>query len=237
MPSRLVVKPSAPVRQRAVIILAVILAVTALAVMFQWGRVAGGHEAREAAAMRRQLGGRLLEVEAENDALRWDLALLRASDRIDREGYSRLSERFDDLHSQIAELKEQLSFYQGIMSPADGRAGLQVQTVQAQRGTDPGQYRLRLVLVQAGRQGSRVSGNLDLAVVGDRNGENVKLGLDELGAGDDDLKYAFRYFQILEREVLLPRDVAPLQVVVTLRSSRKKEDPTTETFPWRVVAE
>lgn len=187
--------------------------------------------------MRRQLGARLLELERQNDELRWDLALLRASDRIDREGYTGLSERFDDLHSQIAELKEQLSFYQGIMSPAEGRDGLQVQTVQAQRGIEPGQFRLRLVLVQAGRQGSRVRGSVDLAVIGDRDGENVKFGLDALGAGDDDLSYAFRYFQTLERDVTLPRDVAPLQVVVTLRSSRKNADPITETFPWRVVAD
>jgi len=187
--------------------------------------------------MRGQLGARILELEAENDALRWDLALLRASGRVDREGFSRVSERFDDLHSQIAELKEQLSFYQGIMSPADGRTGLQIQTVQTHRGIDPGQYRLRLVLVQAGRQGSRIRGKVDLTLIGERGGENVKLGLDALGGGDDDLAYAFRYFQILERDVIVPRDVVPLQVVVTLHPSRKGEEPVSETFPWQVVRE
>jgi hypothetical protein len=237
MPSRLVVKPTASGRQRIVAALAIILALTALAVMYQWGRVAGGDDARESAAMRRQLGARLLDLEAENDELRWELALLRASGRIDREGFSRVSGRFDDLQSQIAELKEQLSFYQGIMSPADGRAGLQIQTVQIQRGLEPGQYRLRLVLVQAGRQGARIRGTVDLTVIGERGGESVTLELDALGAGEDDLTYAFRYFQILERDIVLAPDVAPLQVVVTLNSSRKTEEPLSETFPWQVVGD
>ncbi|MGB5621292.1 MAG: DUF6776 family protein, partial [Gammaproteobacteria bacterium] len=193
------------------------------------------HDAWAAAETRDRLAGRIRELDAENEALRWDLALLRTAGRVEQEGYQRVTGDLDDLQSQIAELKEELAFYRGIMSPADGNAGLQIQTVQISPGSERGLFRLRLVLVQAGSQSRRQKGTVQVTIEGDQGGETVRMPIAPLAEDGGDRKYSFQYFQILRQDVTLPRDFNPQLVEVVLQPSRKQDEPVTGSFPWRIV--
>ncbi len=233
MASRLVVTPRTRLNSRLALGMAAVLGMVALGGSFEWGRRAAGYHAPAAAEARDLLAARISELDKENEALRWDLALLRTTGRVEQEGYQRVTGDLDDLQSQIAELKEQLAFYRGVMSPADGSTGLQVQTVQVQPGQDDRSYQLRLVLVQAGRQSKRQKGTVHLNVVGDKAGETITLPIGAAGKDESGLKYSFQYFQILRQDVSLPGGFLPRLIEITLQPSRKSEDPVTGSFPWQ----
>lgn len=235
MSSRLVVTSRARLTSRLALGLAAVLGLIALGSAFEWGRRAAGHDAWASAETRDRLARRIAELDAENEALRWDLALLRTTGRVEQEGYERVTGDLDDLQSRIADLEKELAFYRGIMSPADGSTGLQIQTVQVSRGAERGSYRLRLVLVQAGSQNRRRKGIVEVAVVGDQGGKTTRLPVGPVAENGSGLRYSFQYFQVVRQDITLPGDFEPRQVEVTMQPSRKSEDPVTGSFPWRVT--
>ena len=60
------------------------------------------------------------------------------------------------------------------------------------------------------------------------------MSLADLAGEADDLRYAFRYFQILEREVTLPEGFRPERIDIRLRPARRGADDIEVSFPWRL---
>ncbi len=236
MSSRLVVKSHEPNRLRLAIALLVTLLVVAAWGLFEWGRKAAGYDRVTAARVRGELNDRITELETDNDGLRHELALLRTSDRVDQEAYSQVSVELDDLQSQIAELNEELAFYRGIMSPSDGRSGLQIKAVQINPVAEDRSFNLRLILVQAGRHDARVTGGVEVTIVGesDETPDAIRIDLAALTSDAAKLRYSFRYFQILERDISLPEGFEPSSVDVSLTGGRKS-DSVSASFPWQVT--
>ncbi|MGI9264590.1 MAG: DUF6776 family protein [Gammaproteobacteria bacterium] len=241
MPSKLVVKSHEPLRLRAAIAALAILVLVAAWGLFEWGQKAAGYNRVEAARIRGSLNDQISVLESENETLRRDLALLRTSDRVDQEAHQQVSVDLDDLQSQIAELNDELAFYRGIMSPADGQAGLQIKALQISSGANPDEFALKLILVQAGRHDGRVQGSVDLAVAGEMVSEEneglptpMTIKLSQLTGEPEKLRYSFRYFQVLERNLSLPPGFEPKMVEVSL-SAKRKEDAVSTSFPWQVT--
>ncbi len=233
MASPLIVRPRPPGRLRIALVAAIILGITAIWGVFEWGRRTGGFDAFEADRARRALATEIMRLQADNETLRRDISLIKAAGRVDSEAYGRVSREIDDLQSQIVELNEELAFYRGIMAPSESQNGLQVQTVQIEHGDGDGDYRVRLVLVQVGRQNRRISGSLQVAVVGTGPGGNQRLPLQATEGEGQDLRFAFRYFQILEGNVVLPSDFRPERLEVRLDPAGKGQESVDLTFPWQ----
>jgi hypothetical protein len=241
MPSKLIVKSHEPKRLQIAVAALALLVVAGAWGLFEWGRKAAGYNRIEAARVRGELNDRISVLNKENETFRRDLAVLRTSDRIDQEAYSQVSVDLDDLQSQIAELNEELAFYRGIMSPSDGRSGLQIKAVQISPGSDSGDFSLRLILVQAGRHDTRVQGGVDLSVVGesiaadkDQSVDPITINMSQLTGETDKLRYSFRYFQILDRDISLPVGFRPDTVEVSLSGGRKA-DAVLASFPWQIT--
>lgn len=198
---------------------------------FEWGRRAGGYDALASDRARRSLASEILRLQTENENLRRQLSLMKAAGRVDSEAYGRVSREIDDLHSQIVELNEELAFYRGIMAPSEGQTGLQVQQVQIEHGDGDRVYRVRLVLVQMGRKDRRISGSVRVAIVG--TGGTSRVPLQAPNDGAQDLQFAFRYFQILEGEVVLPEGFQPDRLDVHLDPAGKGREDIDLTFPWQ----
>jgi hypothetical protein len=234
MSDRLVIKRHAPGRGRSILAAALVLGIVSLWGLFEWGRKAGGYERIEATRVEAELREELGRLEAANDDLARQLAVVETARKVEDQAYGQVSAELDDLQSQIAELQKELAFYRGIMSPADGREGLQIQTLQLSENGGDGRYQLKLVLIQAGPQNKRVNGAVDVALVGPRSGgtEPRRLNLAEVASSADDMSYSFRYFQVLERDFVLPDDFLPAEIEVNIKPS-SKGDPVVAAFPWR----
>lgn len=166
-----------------------------------------------------------------------ELAILRTSREIDRETYAQVEATLTRLETTIQAQEEELAFYRGIVSPQDGHAGLRIQSLEVLPGDRERRYMLRLVLVQAIVHSRRVSGVVKLRVEGILDGAAASFGLEELGdeqPGPAELAYEFRYFEPLERELVLPVGFAPTNVVVEVSPREPRGDRLTQTFEWAV---
>jgi hypothetical protein len=241
MPSKLVVKSHEPTRLRVAVAALALLVIAGSWGLFEWGRRAAGYNRVEAARVRGELNDQISALEKDNATFRRELALLKTSDRVDQEAYSQVSVDLDDLQSQIAELNEELAFYRGIMSPSDGRSGLQIKAVQIRPGTDAGKFNLKLILVQAGRHDVRVQGSVGISLVGestaaddDQSGGPMTINLSQLTGESDKLRYSFRYFQVLERNLGLPQGFEPRTIEISLSGGRKGKE-VSASFPWQIT--
>lgn len=211
---------------------AALAAVLLLWLAFEFGRTQGGYSAASAFTERRQQTG---EVERLTQRLREVEAQLAAAEivkRVDREAYAQVEKSLADLQQRVGEQSQELAFYRGIVSPADGTAGLRVQRVLVQPAAEPQRYRLRIVLIQAARQDAVVTGNVEITLDGLRAGQPTSLPLGELGR-DRPLPYSFRYFEEVETEVQVPEDFVPARVQIEVRP-RGADAPVRASYPWKV---
>jgi hypothetical protein len=205
---------------------------------YELGRFNGGYSYLDQRRERDELTARIAERDQTIEELQRRLAVLQTSQEIDRETYSQVEVNLNELQARIQSQEEELAFYRGIISPEDGAAGLRVQAFEL-RPTDGEQaYVLHLVLVQAITHDRRVSGTVHFQFVGDVDGEPVALGLDALVSegSDGDIGYSFRYFQDLQRELVLPAGFVPDEVQMQIRPREPSGQPIEQTFAWSAVS-
>ena len=231
--SRLVVRSHRPLRSRIIIAALVVGAVP-------WGLGLYSNLAEYRAAItgfrpRPGLGSSKRSWRrwrAENSALRAQVALLETSRQVDKEAYQQVDDSLADLQAQIQTQREELVFYRGIVSPEDGRSGLQVQELEIIPGEAEGAFRLSLVLIRAIKHDRRVDGVVNFVVEGEMNGTPLSLGLSELGAENVPLQFNFRYFQDFEREIILPEGFVPRKVQVEVTPRTRGVAAVSRVFDW-----
>lgn len=206
-------------------------------VAYELGQIRAGHNAFEARDRIGELKRGLAEQQDENQDLRERNAQLETDRKIDDEAYARVEAKSSELEAQIRDQQEDLEFYRGIV--ADQQAGLRVQDFVLWPGDGPLSYSMRLVLAQAMRAGTRVSGSVELEIEGVQGSEQLTLDLGDLLSGDarkTRLDFSFRYFQNLEAELVLPEGFAPATVHVKLTPRGKSSESVEKSFDWAVKA-
>lgn len=200
---------------------------------FELGQVRAGHS--RFAAMEREAGLRaeLAEIRRVNSQLGEKVALLETDGKVKAAAYKTVEQQLSDLQAEIQKQSEDIAFYRGIVG--DQSSGLRVQDFGLFPGAGPGDFSVRLVLAQALRNGRRVSGTVELAVQGERDGRSMVMRLGELSVdGPDRLSFSFRYFQNLEAALRLPNDFAPQSVTVRVRPKGKGTKPVEASFDWKL---
>lgn len=221
---------------RTIAVRAVIAALVlgAAYLLFEFGRIQAGYDVVAAAEERQVYEERIEALENTIIDLNEDIALLETHRDIDREAYTRVEASLTKLQAKIQEQKDALAFYRGIVSPADGNAGLKVQDFRLSRGQREREYQIRLVLVQAMKHDRKVSGDVKLRIAGVENGVEKSYSYDELLPDDGDSKWAFsfRYFQDFDRAVVLPDGFTPETVTVEVQSRTRSIASIEESFAW-----
>lgn len=183
-------------------------------------------ERRRLARELRQVRSDLAEQQAQN-------AFLERGREIDRESAEALRQSLVSAQAEVAELREQVSFYQGIVSPEPSSGGARLLEAQARPLQQPGEWRLELVLVQSMQQpGREVAGRIDARVIGtDAGGTVQQLALESLLLPANALdRFSFRLFQQLQVDLRLPDQFTPQQLSVTLAAQRGTA--VTKTMEW-----
>jgi len=233
--------PSRPpaISGRWVIACAVLVLVGVAYLAFELGRVRGGYSVIDAGKLRAGLADEIESLQADNEALRRQVAVLEIARGVDREAYDQVEVNLANLQARIQSQEEELAFYRGIVAPEDGAAGLKVQALELIPVDLEAslRFRLHLVLVQAAKHDRRVSGVVNLIVAGERDGAAVSYPLSELTADDafEKLAFSFRYFQDFRAELTLPDNFRPQRVEVELLPSRRGAKPVERVFDWAVT--
>lgn len=231
--SRLIVKPHQPWRVRLITALVVLGALASGWGLFEYGRVRGGYNRLEAGAER----GRLLDQVADQEdairRLRENQVVLERTREVEREAYSLLENTVSSLQDEILELKEELAFYRGIVSPDDGSEGLRLQSFKLETGLAERTWRYKLVLTQVLKNDTVASGKVTMTVEGTQDGVPHQLPLkDVVISGDGEPAFRFKYFQDLEGEFELPAGFQPATMSVVVDPRGRKRRRLEESYDW-----
>ncbi len=214
--------------------LAVVLLAVAGYLLFRQGMTYAGGELERLTREQGLLQQQLHDAQAHNAALQQQLAILERSSEIDRRASLEVRDDFARLQDKMQALRKELSFYRGIVSPGDGKAGLRIQRFDLKPGATPGRYSYNLMLTQVKGNDKYARGRVEIEVKGVQDGAPRALAFDTLRVdAKRALTFKFRYFQDFAGEIEIPAGFKPHQVVVRAETRGSGQPPDVEkTLPW-----
>ncbi len=214
--------------------LLVLLAVGFGYLVFEFGRIQANYNIVDAAEERQVYEGRIADLENEIVGLKQEIALLETHREVDREAYKEVDASLLTLQAKIQEQTDAIAFYRGIVSPADGASGLKVQDLRLTRGAEERAYNVRLVLVQSLKHDRKVTGDVNLSIEGEQDGDTMTYNYAQLLRDDAEQgwPFSFRYFQDFDREVVLPDGFTPERVNVRVESQTRSIESIEQNFSW-----
>ena len=211
------------------IVVALLLLVTAAYLLFESGKYHAGAGLEKLARQRGELEQRVAELQEENLSLREQTAVSQRASEIDRRASLDVRREFAGLQDELLEVRKELDFYRGIVSPGDVKPGLRIQRVQLEPGSASGSVFYQLTLTQVKRNERYVRGIIEMEVEGLEDGTPKVLLFKKLAEGNSKvLNYKFRYFQNVEGEIWIPPEFEPKKVRVLLKPQGKGQPPAIE---------
>ena len=208
-----------------------------LVVAFQFGRFYQAYELERAELERETLLSRIDEMEARNRRLVEKNAHLEGGSKIEREAYQQANQELVRLQQELLAQKEELVFYRGIVAPSDTALGVNLQAFEVRKKNSQNHYSYKLILTKSGKSTKKVSGSTELLIRGESGGTVSELNLVDLvlEKSDKSTKFAFRYFQVFEGDIVLPEGFEPFEVKIGIKPTTKKVKAFSETISWTDV--
>ncbi|MDZ4201738.1 MAG: DUF6776 family protein [Gallionella sp.] len=168
--------------------------------------LAGFHrgEAQEELGRLRELSGRL---EIENLQLRDRSAQLERQMQIEQASSLEVSRQLKSLSDENIRLQEDLAFFQNLTASTGKEGELGVHRLRLERDSMPGEYHLRLLLVQSGQRAKEFVGSYQLVLTVLENGRRGTRLFPQESYGNEQFKLAFKYYQRLDQSIQLPSEV------------------------------
>ena len=229
----LVVKAHRPLVTRLIWVLGVFALVIAAWSAFDYGRYSAKFDSAEA----RKSEDGFVEIRdalsTEIETLREEKAILKRAAQIERQAYNELDTTLKALQSEILELKEELAFYRGIVSPRDASRGLRLQKFTFVENGNSRSFRYKIVLSQVLKNDRVAYGKMQLAFEGLNNGQPKVLTLREVtDKRVKELNYKFKYFQNIDGNVEIPKGFIASRIILRIFPRGKKQDMIEKTFDW-----
>lgn len=231
--TRLVVRHHTPWRHRFMVAGSILVAGLTAWGLYEYGRYSVNDHYFSARAEIEQLQQTRQDLEHELDRQQGQNAIIERSYQIETTSYKELHESISGLQGEISELKEELAFYRGIVSPDESSQGLNVQDFKiSHNGVERG-YRYKLVLTQVLNNNLVARGTVSLGVEGLQDGELKVLDLAQLSPKKlSSMKFRFRYFQNMEGDIILPEGFIAARAIIRVKPTGKRHKKLDKAFTW-----
>jgi len=202
--------------------------------VFEFGRIKAGYDIVEIGNISQAYEDQIMQLDNKIIELKQEVALLETNREVDRVSYGEVEAGLAALQAKIQEQRDAIAFYRGIVSPSDGNSGLKVQDFKLTRGKAEREFNVRLVLVQAMKHDRKVSGDVNLSIVGDQNGVETTYAFAELlpDHAEKTWAFSFRYFQDFDRQLVLPDGFTPERITIEVRSRTRSISSIEQSFAW-----
>lgn len=229
----LVVKAHTPWRTRLLFALSAVALVLGGYSLFEYGQFSAGFDRAASLGDQASLKRLNRKLEAQVAELREQKAVLERTSQIDHQSNADLQVTLKNLQDEILELKEELAFYRGIVSPRDATPGLRLQSFRLDPTGVARHYRYTVVLTQVLKNDTVTRGSVHLLIEGVQNGRQKELSLaDVTEKAIKELTYQFKYFQNIDGELVLPANYVAQRVTVQVLPGGRVQDKIEETFDW-----
>lgn len=222
-----------PHRERNLLLVGFAAVVIAAVAAWGLGRYQGERNAEFMAAELQSLGVRHAALLEERERLERALGEAQVSRLIGSGFDEHLRGALVEQSSRIAALEDEVRIYRSIMA-ADDDEGVQIARLELIERIDGRGVRFRLLLVQSANQREEVSGQVELRVLGERDGEPSVFEVDRVGDGNYPMAFQFRYFQDLVGEIELPEGFRPEGIDVVARGAGPDGFLLERTFSWQI---
>lgn len=226
---QLIVRAAMPSRQKLLWAALVGAGLVGAYGVFEYGRSRGGYDSWIAAGERRELNQKLAQLDADNRALRGQVAAAETEKISLSRERAEVARTIGDLQAQVSRQAQQLAFYKGLVTQGSNTEDVKIQRIRVEPATPSGHFRLKIALVRPVQTENLVQGVVRVQVEG--------LLKDKAARYEPrDQPYSFRYVENLDTELILPVDFRPERVTVEVRSAKKGIDPLVQTQVWDVDA-
>ncbi len=220
--------------------LGVVLLIGLMAMFFYLGKNYQAYQLEHLMLERETLVSRIDELETRNHNLVQKNAHLEGGSKIERDAYELANQELARLQQELLAQKEELVFYQGIVSPKDAALGVNLQSFEVRKKNSQNQYSVKMILTKSGKSTKKISGGANVVIRGENGGSVSELKLTDLALENSKIgtKFAFRYFQVFEGDIALPEGFEPFEVEIGIKPTTKKVKSFSETITWtRVLSE
>lgn len=146
------------------------------------------------------------KLAAENAQLSNQVAQYERKIQIEQASNQATSEQLKNLADENVHLQEDLVFFQNLTASGGKEGELGVHRLTLERDKIPGEYHLRMLLVQSGQRAKTFSGSYQLVATVVENGETTTHVFPQDQSGNAQFKLSFRYYRRVEQSIQLPSD-------------------------------
>ncbi|CAG0995913.1 hypothetical protein BURK2_02674 [Burkholderiales bacterium] len=197
---------------------------------FDAGRLFAGFDRSEAEQTRARLQEQVQALQEENTGLRSRMVQLESELGVAKGAQAVLSSQALAMQRENTQIKEDLVFLQKLFAGSGKELALSVQRLQVDR-VSPGEFRLRMLVVQGGRKNEEFSGFAQIVVYGLDSLPVLTLPETETEARAP-FKLAFKYYQRVEASIRVPPDVTVKSVQARVYEAGNPNPRATQTQTW-----
>ncbi|MBI5451734.1 MAG: hypothetical protein HY940_10305 [Gammaproteobacteria bacterium] len=231
--SHVIIRQRHPLLQKGGYVLAGLAVLLGIWLAFDYGRARAGFDSGRAGDRQSLLQTKIDDLEDINEELRNQNAVLVQASQVDRKAYMDVEQSLKGLQDEILELKQEITFYQGIVSPNGSARGVRVQDFRLSKGGSSGAFHYEFVLMQVVSGSTQVKGVAEMTIVGLLHNQPHELRYADVIQGENrQLAFQFKFFQKLTGDMVLPDGFVPQQVKVRVIPEEKKLAPVEKSYDW-----
>ncbi|MBI3479636.1 MAG: hypothetical protein HY016_04655 [Nitrosomonadales bacterium] len=153
-----------------------------------------------------RLRDQVAKFEAKNAELTDQVAQYERKIQIEQASNQATFEHLKNLADENVHLQEDLVFFQNLTATSGKEGELGVHRLTLEKDKMPGEYHLRMLLVQSGQRAKTFSGNYQLVATVVENGQSTTRIFPQAESGNAPFKLSFRYYRRVEQSIQLPPD-------------------------------
>lgn len=209
-----------------------------IAVAYRLGKEHAVMDWQNAVAGRKQLEQAHVEALGEITRLKSSLEFERArSDRelqINQQAFEDISETLLTTSHEIADLKEDLRFYESVIQTEGQGQGLQIRALSISATERPDRYGYSLIVVNGsyGKKKKKGAVKIDLHGINKGKAEMISVKNEK---GKSSIPLYFKYFQKLDGILELPDHFQPRRIKVSVKMRGTKSDKVDKWYDWPLL--
>jgi len=126
--------------------------------------------------------------------------------QIEQASNQETSRQLKMLSDENARLQEDLAFFQNLTATRGKEGELGVHRLKLERDKMPGEYHLRMLLVQSGQRAKEFNGSYQLVATVLKDGQRTTHLFPQDVSGNAQFQLSFKYYQRVEQSIQLPQN-------------------------------
>ncbi|MEI7457268.1 MAG: DUF6776 family protein [Nitrosomonadales bacterium] len=159
---------------------------------------------------------RLAKITLENSQLGSQAAQYQQQLQVEQGRSGETARQLQNLTEENARLQDDLNFFQNLTAASGKEGELAIHRFTLERDKIPGEYRVKMLMVQSGQRGKEFAGGYQLVATIVQHGREVTQLFPSVESGLAQFSLKLKYYQRLEQTLRLPADTQLKSVQVRL---------------------